>query len=174
MAAQPPLWAFDIRRNYGTMDSMKTNLIPAVSILLNRAEGPSRECGEKTFTGPDCWQQAHRQLRNWSYSAPKGGGYDKTDFTVTFADGNEYEGRFDLSRDWDQDAPSIEAHIHNHCTYHAGLHKSERQDEDGYRRYLALPRIAEMKAGMESILRNYDLNGMPHLTDAGLVAQWTA
>lgn len=75
---------------------MTTNLITATEITINRAEGPSLLCTERRFTGPDCWADAERHLRTSSASAPGGRACDKCDVTITFADGFQYDGRYEL------------------------------------------------------------------------------
>jgi len=68
----------------------------ATKITITRAEGPTALCGKpRTFEGPDCWGEARRWLFSQSTTFPKHGGYDKHDFSVTFADGYVYEGRLD-------------------------------------------------------------------------------
>ena len=87
-------------------------------VALNRAEGPSNECGavifyvgevaprieDKHFAGAclrpvkagEITTEVLRQFRNWGYSAPQGGGYDKCDFEVGWEGGQSYNGRFDM------------------------------------------------------------------------------
>ncbi len=66
-------------------------------IVLERAEGPTAECVEVKVAS---WHDAGWQLARWARTAPEPrGGYDKVDFRVTWADGETYEGRYDLQRD---------------------------------------------------------------------------
>lgn len=74
-----------------------TAKIQIAKVVVHRVEGPSNECVKKEFVGLGALTEAHRQMLRWSYSAPKDGGYDKCDFTVTFADGYVYQGLFDLT-----------------------------------------------------------------------------
>lgn len=73
--------------------------VPVEKIELDRAEGPSKECYAVTVK---TFAEAQKQLKKWGRSAPRPresggtGGYDKTDFKVTFADGESYDGRYDL------------------------------------------------------------------------------
>jgi hypothetical protein len=69
--------------------------IPVKSILIDRAEGPVDLCGPQLVT---TYEEASRVFAVIAQTAPDGGGYDKCDFTVTFADGEKYEGRADIQR----------------------------------------------------------------------------
>lgn len=72
-------------------------MIHATAIMLNRAEGPIAHTGKVELSGPDVWAQAERQLAKWRVTAGRIG-YDKTDFVVTFADGETYTGCYLLGR----------------------------------------------------------------------------
>lgn len=67
--------------------------IKVIRVELTRAEGPSDLCGTKFFNS---LAEADAQLRENALTAPEGGGYDKHDFTLTFEDGETYEGRIDV------------------------------------------------------------------------------
>lgn len=69
----------------------------AVRIRINRVEGPQQKIDLRREPGVDIWRTADAMLSAWSLTAPKkGGGYDKCDFVITWEDGEEYVGRFDL------------------------------------------------------------------------------
>lgn len=70
--------------------------IPMQSIRITRAEGPTDLCGKPVEVSS--WEAASRELAKIAETAPDSGGYDKTDFLVTFADGGQYEGRADVQR----------------------------------------------------------------------------
>jgi hypothetical protein len=91
-------------------------------VALNRAEGPTADCGAVVFAEdaqerPEVederrmagarmvWCQVgklaecvERKLREWGQTAPEGGGYHKVDFEVGWDDGETYAGRFDMER----------------------------------------------------------------------------
>lgn len=67
--------------------------VPVTRIWIRRVEGPLDSLGEWTFTN---WHDANWKLQMNAKTVPEGGCYDKHDFTVTFADGFEYKGRYDL------------------------------------------------------------------------------
>jgi hypothetical protein len=65
-------------------------------VVLLRAEGPTSQCGEKVVAGDHIEHDVLDIFREWGRTAPKGGGYDKVDFTVTWEGDSEYRGRFDM------------------------------------------------------------------------------
>ena len=93
-------------------------------VALNRAEGPSAECGAVVLydgdVAPDNYDDKYghysgakfvrvkpgnlagavqEQFSKWGHTAPEpGGGYDKCDFKVVWDNGESYEGRFDLQK----------------------------------------------------------------------------
>jgi len=89
-------------------------------VWLNRAEGPYDECGAVVYyTGDEMpksddshYKDAKGihvepneiggavtgQLSKWGHTAPEDGGYDKTDFTVVWENGDDYTGRFDMQK----------------------------------------------------------------------------
>lgn len=87
--------------------------IQAKEIWLRRAEGRIDGCRAISVVGDNLWQRANEILQRWGTTAPeKGEGYDKCDFKVTFDDGEEYEGRFDLqSSGRDTDGCNLSEHI---------------------------------------------------------------
>jgi hypothetical protein len=64
------------------------------NVRLMRAEGPSHLC-RKERNVPSL-KEATWIIHDWATTAPKDGCYDKVDFTVTWEDGETYEGRFDM------------------------------------------------------------------------------
>lgn len=59
------------------------------------------------FKGENALSAANAYLSR--VEAPKGGGYYKTDFTITFEDGLEYSGRYDIG----SDCPTLQEHCRN-------------------------------------------------------------
>lgn len=75
----------------------EATMIPVKSIEITRAEGPIDECGVTVVVSS--FAEASRVLARIAETAPNTGGYDKTDFRVTWADGEIYDGRADIQRD---------------------------------------------------------------------------
>lgn len=96
--------------------------VKVTSITLNRGEGPSSECN-KPVTVPN-FAAANAILRRWSWTASKSGGSDKVDFSVTYKDGEVYEGCFLLKH---PNAPhqtgstTLDGHIRTFLRVHSGL-----------------------------------------------------
>lgn len=114
-------------------------MITATTITITRAEGPTRLCGKtQTFTGPSCWDQASKWLNSQSYSFPRGGGYDKHDFQVVFADGETYEGRLDCQHSLCSDPDlDVAKHVYDFVTFLAGQKRPPHESEQEYERHLA-------------------------------------
>lgn len=87
-------------------------LVPVKQVCIKRVEGPSDLCLEWTFKD---LAAADIQLIVNARTAPKSGDYDKHDFTVVWADGRTYEGRYDL--EGTGVLPNLACHIRNHMTY---------------------------------------------------------
>jgi hypothetical protein len=123
--------------------------IVAVQIDLHRAEGPMPLPKPVTIIGSDVWGLARQTLRQWSYTAPGnpsdklGLGYDKCDFKVTFADGFEYDGRFDLTY---HGSTSLAAHMRS---FARGLREAAdkvphyAEDADAYEAFLAAYQVGD-------------------------------
>ncbi|TVR06645.1 MAG: hypothetical protein EA385_15110 [Salinarimonadaceae bacterium] len=82
-------------------------LIEPVAIEITRREGPTYRI-DKTHKAKR-WAECWGILRMEAATAPEGGGYDKHDFVVTFADGFTYRGRYDLKH-WREDSCDLAAH----------------------------------------------------------------
>ena len=109
-------------------------LIPAQAITLTRAEGPLAASLAPVTCLSDpagsCWQQANAVLRRWARTAPQDGTYHKCDFVVTYADGETYTGRYDLTR-----SDETGADLGGHLARVTGLYRGqtrlpEMSDED--------------------------------------------
>jgi hypothetical protein len=140
-------------------------LIQPKAILIKRAEGPSALCGIEQRGST--WTDAHGILFGNSRTAPKGGAYDKHDFWVTFADGFEYSGRYDL-RHTSEDPLDLAAHIRSSLEYMAGRWvcswAGRRADqiaaiERNYQRWVE--ENAELVASAKSALETYEVRQRP-------------
>jgi len=109
-------------------------MIKATKIILNRAEGSIRDCGQVTVQGENIWEQAAGVLRRWRYNAPgPGQGYHKCDLTVKFADGFEFKDRVDITN---YDYVTAESHLQNLINSHAKNKKPEAWTEEQFQNYL--------------------------------------
>lgn len=67
-------------------------------VVIQRAEGPTGHytMRKASFEGDRAEDNANLFLRHIAVTAPKDGGYDKTDVWVTLSDGSELQFRFDV------------------------------------------------------------------------------
>lgn len=127
--------------------------VQVVKVWLRRAEGPHALCFERTYGNI---ADADRELRRWALTAPADGGYDKCDFKLTFADGNTYEGRYDLKRADATYGDLIGRHVLEFLRFHAGLRRPSHLTEAQYENFLRLEGSAQ-KAEIMAFLEKYDL-----------------
>jgi hypothetical protein len=106
-----------------------------VKVELDRAEGPCDECVKVEFAGADAMMKAQTQMIRWSHTAPKDGGYDKCDFTVTFDDGQTYKGRYDLVHSGRNDGgETIAEQVRNYIGFLAGELRPSWMDDSQWLR----------------------------------------
>ena len=127
----------------------------ATQIVITRAEGPSALCGKPhTFDGPDCWAAARKWLFRQSTTFPSQGGYDKHDFSVTFADGYVYEGRLDCQHSTCSGADlNVASHVHSFLTFYAGKRRPDHMTRERYEDFLA--RQPDVVADCKDTLARY-------------------
>lgn len=127
-------------------------------IMVEQCEGFSHDCVAKTF---DSWAGAERHLLDICWRAPAdGNSYLKTDFKITWADGQTYSGRYDAYKLL---TPSHEGtlsqHIVQHCRFISGQWKPFHLSDEQYKMILSraekyTPGISET---MKTLLTQYDL-----------------
>jgi len=111
---------------------MKNTKETIMNVVIERLEGLHEEC---ITVKVKSLKAANKVLKNMAKTAPEGGGYDKTNFVITFRDGDTYSGRIDLVH-ISQEKPDLVAHIKNHLLVHAGLKKPEHLTSKDYEGYL--------------------------------------
>jgi hypothetical protein len=128
--------------------------IPAVSITINRAEGPHDLCRKPmTFTGDDCWLDAHAWLFSQGKTFPTSG-YDKHDFKVVFADGEEYEGRLDCKAPSCEDPDlNVARHMREFIEFYAGVRRPVHFTDEQWTRHM--DRTAEDRPNYVAFLAEY-------------------
>lgn len=125
------------------------------SIQIMRGEGNGREdpmLGKwQTFTSI---KDADRRLREISNTAPRSGGYDKTDVIVTLDDGSTFKGKFDVKHFSQPNADlSIAQHIREELMFSAG--KTERGAQWVKEGLIKPDRVKQA----EEALQTWDLEG---------------
>jgi hypothetical protein len=124
-------------------------MFKAVSIVLNRAEGPSDLCNKPVIL--NSFDQATQRLRAWSYTAPINGGYDKIDFTITFDNGEVYRGRYDLENK--AGIMPLDQHCLQYLTFASGRKKPLKFTDDQWE--TILKRDPERQTLSEAWLTHY-------------------
>jgi hypothetical protein len=145
--------------------------IQAREIWIRRAEGrPGRDDMEPhTFKAGAVspWEQANAWIHRQARSAPEGGGYDKTDFKITYADGETYEGRFDLEREHAGRHDPLGEHVRTFLQFYAGTYRPPHMAEEKYRAYLDSRKNEKPSAAeCQTFLDRYEI-GETHDNPAG-------
>ena len=91
---------------------MTTEKITIQKIVVDRAEGLIEECFQTEHKTVD---DANLRLIEISKTAPKNGGYDKTDVIIFFSDGDEWKARHDIQ--FGMIDETIENHWKRHFNY---------------------------------------------------------
>jgi hypothetical protein len=89
----------------------------ALSITLERLEGPSEECDKPQTVAS--FEDADNILMAWSATAPDNGCYNKTRACVTWPDGTEYSFRLDLVHH-SKEVPSLRSEIASTAEFWTG------------------------------------------------------
>ena len=136
-------------------------LIEPSQITIMRAEGPTALCGKiqkaNSYIGANAILQANAR------TAPKGGAYDKHDFVVIFANGNEYSGRYDLSFEGPFD---LAQHMRGFINYYAGNWSAVSARDDIKKAYQReIQSNPERTHGFQEWLQRYDVGQVPVLVD---------
>lgn len=115
--------------------------IELIAVVINRAEGPAQYCGKHTFFRPEMkppmiesdngkpWRcsamiAATTEIKfspRWGTTAPRSGGYDKCDFTLLWADGFTWDGRFDMQFGGLDNGEDFAESVRNRIVYYSGL-----------------------------------------------------
>jgi hypothetical protein len=104
------------------------NRIPIMTITIHRGEGPTEDC---TTTVHTSFESAEQRLVKSARTAPKGGGYDKHDVTLEWADGSKYGLRVDV-KNIDDEYPNLVRYVVRELEFYAGRYKPERLTEAQY------------------------------------------
>lgn len=134
--------------------------VPAVKITLTRAEGYAAECVTVVLEGPELWTRANGTLHGWSYTAPKSGGYNKCDFKVEYADGETYEGRYDLKH-FTLEMPSLARHMVGFLEVASLRVKPGNMSAEDWERYAKVSRArdSEHAEAYGKFLDSYEIGG---------------
>lgn len=144
-------------------------MIKAIKIEILWSECPYLGNAPYVFEGDNCWEKARKLLRDAaSLIKPDMLGYHKTDYKVTWADGETYEARADLKyighKDNEIDLPEL---IRQSCIFGGGLAMSPEHrntwhwmKEDRYDAILANV-TPEQQAACRTFLEEYEIGQPP-------------
>ncbi len=140
-----------------------TDKIKPTEITIERAEGLVTETGKVSIVArwpeTDLFTLADQVLYGMAQSAPKTGGYDKCDFIIEFADGETYEGRYDMQHPDAQDTfESLSMHVRRHLSIAAGRYRPADLSVERYRA-LHKHQDEEHTRGCGEWLDKYELGG---------------
>jgi len=125
----------------------------AVKIEIERAEGTASECVKRVVNS---WSAANALLNSMSRTAPgSGGGYHKTDFKITFEDGETYGGRVDLNSEKLQ---NLGRHVLEFAECYSGRKRPAHVSEEDYRKLMAMY-DDNTRNSFGRVLDEYDLDG---------------
>jgi len=109
-------------------------VVPVKEIWLYRAEGPINEATREITT--NSFAKADEFLQEQAKTASNYG-YDKTDFKVTWEDGSEYEGRYDLKLIDKYRSNMLEAQMKEEIEFLAGLYRPSHFKDETWKEHLS-------------------------------------
>lgn len=114
--------------------------IPAVLFRITGSESSYADTETLFYS----WYEIGQHLRDSiAPRAPKGGGYDKTNVVITFADGWEYEARLDIKHTTEVDNETdLAKRIYDHLRFHSGGYGPESFGPDGQFSHLTYQQYA--------------------------------
>lgn len=127
--------------------------IQVESVTVSRAEGPTKDLGERTAS---TLEAADAILRRWSRTAPEEG----HGFKITWQDGEVYNGRYDLEREDGTKKNLIGEHVQQFLTFHAGYWCPSHLTKEAYADYLEKTGFgegSENRAMAKKLLEEYEL-----------------
>lgn len=124
-------------------------------IEITRAEGPTGSLERATVR---TFEDADQKLLEASLTAPETGGYDKTDFAITFDDGNTYQGTYDLKH-FRVDYPNLRKHVVGHLEMIAGYTVPSWMSSSQYDNFMQNNEDQGIAAQCRDFLDDYDVKG---------------
>lgn len=113
------------------------------------------ETGTPEFT-VDSFKEANANLAHLSMFAPKGGAYNKCDFTITFEDGEEYTGRYDLKH-YTEELPALDNHVKSFVGISSGLQKPAWMEQNRFDELIQFEKDHGDQEMWLYLAKNYDV-----------------
>jgi len=137
--------------------SISSAKIKVKSIVFEYAEGSQDEKKGYLKKPYADWTRANKAVREMAYYASPEGGYDKTTFTISWADGETYEGRIDVNHKMTIEQRPLTDHVLYHLKWMAGqVSKPAHLNEVDFKRVQDSIK-AEHKAEALNFIQRYDL-----------------
>lgn len=121
------------------------------SIRIERVEGLITECVSVEAMN---FSMANLILLIWAKTAPKSGGYHKVDFAITYEDGEQYKGRYDMKHS-SIEIPDLRKHVLEFVNFMRGAAKPAHMKQDVYDTYIS--EFAEAKDQAIDFYNNYEI-----------------
>lgn len=115
-------------------DFIDPTKIPVTSIWIYRAEGRIDQTNREITT--TSFKEASNFLREQAKTAPNYG-YDKTDFKVTWQNGDEYSGRFDMQNIDQFRLNHLETQMKEELEFYAGIRRPSHFKDDVWQNHLS-------------------------------------
>lgn len=101
--------------------------IKVEKIVFEWSESAEVEDGHTVYS----FAEANEVIRKIAKKAPDNGAYDKTKFIITFADGQTYEGRYDVTNQ-DMFNGDLSKHVIDFAKYSAGIEKPSHMSQSSW------------------------------------------
>lgn len=128
------------------------------SISLTRVEGASAGGITERVAS---WVQADATLQRWSESVAREGGYDKCEFSVVWANGATYRGRYDLVN-WRDAKPELARHVRDLAYLYTGRQAPKHMTPVIYAAFLEMHSTKAVAADYEKLLADNELGAVEH------------
>lgn len=132
--------------------------VRAKSIVFVSAEGYNKEKDPFLKKPYKDFAHANKAVREMAYYRTEGGGYDKTNFQITWDNGDTYEGRIDVDHNMRTEQRPLTNHVVSHLKFLAGTHPKPKhvKTEEEWQQHMAR-NSPEHKAEAIAMLRDFDL-----------------
>jgi hypothetical protein len=129
----------------------------ALQITITRAEGNLNTDSFEPVTVAS-FAAANALLHAWSETAPARGGYNKCDFSITWADGSTYSGRYDLKHHSIEPA-SLTQHMTDQAEFYTGKFCPLHMKQTDYDRFLQNQVSEETRSAYAKVLETMGASG---------------
>ena len=149
-------------------------------VVVNRAEGPTEECGAVLFYSGDVvpvdyddksghyrgavpvkcaaiMDEVQKQFTKWGHSAPDDDCYDKCDFKVVWENGESYEGRYDLQKGGTDGKEYFVQSLKNRVGFYACVRRPSHFNDKDWASHCARAESEGWKAETEKFINECEM-----------------